>query len=377
MEQATIQLAKRAGIEIDTKYTEKDAKTSRLLQVMNEAYNFYRFYLYSSEEGKIALTYLKNRGIDDEIIKQFKIGLAPKAADYLHQALTKKEITTLDQIELGLAKDVNGQVHDIFRGRIMFSVTNAMGQIVGFSGRVYEKSDQAKYINSIENPLFHKGEILYHFDQASLEARKLNQIYIFEGFMDVIAVQKAGILNSVATMGTAMTKEHVQMMMRITKNIVLFFDGDEAGITAMKRSAHMLSQVNVIPNAVVLPENMDPDEYISKFGPVKFNEYIQNNIKNVYIILYELAYQKVYLQDFMSVENFKKEIFEMIRIAHSEIVTNYFLKRLAEDLNLDVENIRKEVQTISSYPSYSDEYIPVDVEIMDQPKEKVKEKNRR
>ncbi len=343
MEQATIKLAKRAGIKIDEQITSKDAKNNRLLQVMNEAYNFYRFYLYSSEEGKLALDYLKSRGIDDGIIKDFKIGLAPKAYDYLHQALNKKNITTLDQIELGLVKDVSGKVYDIFRNRIIFSITNASGQIVGFSGRIYQQSDQAKYINSTENILFHKGEVLYNYNLASLHARKLNQIFIFEGFMDVIAVKKAGLLNGVATMGTAMTNEHVNLLTRLTNNIVLFFDGDEAGIKAMKRSTLMLSKKKIIPNAVVLPDGMDPDEYIVKFGENAFNEYIQNNMKNVYIILYELAYAKVYLQDFNSVEKFKNEVFEIIKTANSDIVTNYFVNRLGEDLNIDGEQIRSEL----------------------------------
>ena len=171
MDQATIKLAKRAGIKVDEQITSKDAKNNRLLNVMNEAYNFYRFYLYSSEEGKIALEYLKNRGIDDEIIKDFKIGLAPKAFDYLHLALNKKNITTLDQIELGLVKEVDDKVHDIFRNRIMFSITNPSGQIVGFSGRIYEKSDQAKYINSVENILFHTSINKNHFKFLSVMTR--------------------------------------------------------------------------------------------------------------------------------------------------------------------------------------------------------------
>ena len=339
-EQATIKLAKRAGIKIDEQVSLKDAKNNRLLNVMNEAYNFYRFYLYSSEEGKIALEYLKNRGIDDEIIKDFKIGLAPKAYDYLHQALNKKDITTLDQIELGLVKDVNGKVHDIFRNRIMFSISNPSGQIVGFSGRIYEKSDQAKYINSIENVLFHKGEVLYNYNLASLEARKRDQIFIFEGFMDVISVKKAGITNCVATMGTAMTKEHVNLLTKLTKKIVLFFDGDEAGFKAMKRSSQMLAERKIIPNAVVLPDGLDPDEYISKFGVDQFNHYVENNMKNVFIVLYELALSKVFLQDFASVENFKKEVYELIRVANSEIITNYFINRLAEDLKIEIDIIK-------------------------------------
>lgn len=342
MEQATIKLAKRAGIKVEEHINVKDAKTARLLNVMKEAYNFYSFYLYNSEEGKVALQYLYSRGIDDEVIKEFKIGLAPRNIDYLHQALNKKEITTLDQIELGLVKDVNGKVHDIFRNRIMFSVTNPSGQIVGFSGRIYEKSDQAKYINSMETPLFHKGEVLYHFDKASLDARKLNQIYIFEGFMDVISVTKAGIKNAIATMGTAMTKEHLNIITRVTKNIVLFFDGDEAGLKALRRSTELLSQLKIVPNAVILPDGLDPDDYIKKYGVDAFNSYVDNNMKNAYLLLYNLAFQKVYLQDFNSVESFKNEIYQLIKLSNNEVIANYFIKQMADDLQLDQETLKDE-----------------------------------
>ena len=168
----------------------------------------------------------------------------------------------------------------------MFSITNPSGQIVGFSGRIYQHSDQAKYINSTENVLFHKGEVLYNYNMASLEARKLNQIFIFEGFMDVIAVKKAGILNSVATMGTAMTKEHVNLLTKLTKNIVLIFDGDEAGIKAMKRSAQMLSSLKIIPNPVVLPDGWE----IKATEHTMWNEVLDDKGRKRMTIFYKAAF---------------------------------------------------------------------------------------
>lgn len=344
MEQATIKLAKRAGIEIDERLLGENEKNTKLYNIMHEAYNFYRFYLNNSDEGQIALEYLKKRGITEDIIKTHKIGLAPNKSDYLHQALNKKNIGNIDQIELGLVKDNKGTIHDIFRNRIMFSITNASGQIVGFSGRIYEKSDQAKYINSTDNILFHKGEILYNYDLASLEARRKDQIFIFEGFMDVIACEKAGIKNCVATMGTAMTKIHVNMLQKLTKNIVLFFDGDEAGIKALKRSTLMLGGVGIIPNAVVLPDDLDPDEYITKYGINKFNEFVLGNTKNAYLVLYELAFNKVYLQDLSSVEKFKNEMIELISSTKSEVVQNYLITRLVKDLEIDPNLITNKIK---------------------------------
>lgn len=343
MDQATIKLAKRAGIEIDERLTKENDKNNKLYLAMNEAYHFYHFYLYNSDEGLVALDYLKKRGITDEIIKTHKIGLSPSKFDYLHQALTKKDVSNIDQIELGLVKDNKGQIHDVFRNRIMFSIANQSGQIVGFSGRIYEKSDQAKYINSTDNPIFHKGEILYNYDLAALHARKKNQIYVFEGFMDVIACEKAGIKNSVATMGTAMTKNHVQMLQKLTNNIILFFDGDEAGIKALRRSTLMLGSSGIIANAVVLPDDLDPDEYISKYGVNKFNEYVLNNTKNAYLVLYELSYNKVLKTDLASIEKFKNEILDLINHSKSEVVQNYLIKRLVEDLGIDETKLKTKI----------------------------------
>jgi len=335
IEQATLLLAKRAGIKIEERFINEDAKQKRFYNIMNEAYNFYHFYLQNTEEGLEALKYLHERGISTAEIEKFKIGLAPSASNYLNQALIKKDITDLDQIELGLVRDRDGKIHDIFRERIMFSISNSFGQIVGFSGRIYNNSDQAKYINSIDNYIFHKGEILYNLNNAIDSIRRLNQIFIFEGFMDVIAVSRANILNAVATMGTALTDDHIKQIIKITKNIVLFFDGDEAGIKAMKRSCYMFGRYNIIPNAVLLPDNLDPDEYIAKYGNDKFNEFIQNNMKNAYLVMYQHALKNVYFDDFVSQQNFKNEVFSMIHMANSEVITNYFLNKLSEDLKID------------------------------------------
>lgn len=355
MEQATIKLAARAGIKIDERQSAKSARDEKLFKVMNEAYTFYRFYLDSSEEGKAARAYLTARGIDEQTIKDFKIGLAPSNSDYLHQALAKKGINDIDQLELGLIRsDDNDAFHDIFRNRIMFSVTNQSGKIVGFSGRIYSPSNQAKYINSSENAIFHKGEILYNFDRAALSARKFNKIYLFEGFMDVIAVERAGLTNGVATMGTALTKEHVKLLTSVTKNIVLCFDGDEAGIKAMKRSALMLSQSNITPEAIVLPDNLDPDEYIAKFGEEQFNHYLKNNTKNVYLVLYELAYKKLVKNVLSSIEAFKAEVFDFMRMSKQETIINFFLKQLAVDLEIDVEILRSEFNAVRDRTYHND-----------------------
>ena len=354
IDQATIKLAKRLGMEIKNEVSKEEEKKQRLENVMNEAANFYSFYLKNSEEGIAALKYLHNRGISDEIIDKFRIGLAPNLTDGLYQLFTKNGYSELDQIELGLIKQgENNRIHDVFRIRIMFPLASSTGKIVGFSGRIYTESSQAKYINSIESVIFHKGEVLYNMHNAALPARQMDKIYLFEGFMDVIAAYRAGIKNGVATMGTALTKEHIQTLLSVTNNIVLCFDGDEAGIKAMRRSAKMLSSHNIIPDAIVLPDNQDPDEYIKEYGAPQLQAFLITKAKPVYYWLYQLEYKKVFKNDISSVEKFKNAVFEFISESNQSTIIDYYLNLLSNDLNISVDSLRNDFSKFN--PSVIDE----------------------
>lgn len=242
--ESTIQLAKKIGIQVDEKLTLQSEKDASLYKAMEEATSFYQFYLMNSIESEEALKYLNNRGITKEIIEKFGIGLAPSAEDDLYVTLKKEKITELDQIELGLiAGNSQGKIYDLFRRRIMFPINDHFGKPVGFSGRIYlpEQNNQPKYVNSKETAIFHKGNLLYNFYNASKSARLEDCFYLFEGFMDVIAAEKAGIYNGVATMGTALTSDHIRSLLSVSNNIILCFDGDEAGIKALKRSLSLFS----------------------------------------------------------------------------------------------------------------------------------------
>lgn len=355
-DQATIKLAKRLGIVIDEKKNAQAIKEERLIKVMDDANTFYKFYLKNSDEGVTALEYLHKRGITDEIIDEFEIGLSSSNRDFLHLALSKNNHNVLDEINLGLVKeDDNDLYYDTFRSRIMFPIKNKFGKTVGFSGRIYTESNQAKYINSSENEIFHKSEILYNYNNAMQSIRQNDCVYLFEGFMDVIAAKRAGISNCVATMGTALTLEHVNMLLSLTKNIILCFDGDSAGIKAMKRSAFMLAKYNNIPNSIVLPDNLDPDEYLNKYGADKLVNYFEVNKKNVYYWLYELAYNKMIPNDLVSVENFKNEVFEFLRITNQESIHSFFFKKLSADLEISVDKLKESFVSVQQQ-NYEDNY---------------------
>lgn len=339
--EACIKLAKKLGIKVDNTLFKKSEKESRLIGLMNEARDFYHFYLKNSEEGVEALDYLKKRNINEEIIDEFKIGLSPKINSGLTQFLINKGYNELDIQEVGLVQSSNDKVFDVFRNRIMFPIVSLYGT-VGFSGRIYQKSDQSKYVNSVDNAIFHKKEVLYNINNAQLEARKENRIYLFEGFMDVIAAHKAGIKNGVATMGTALTKEHIKVLQNLTSNIVLCFDGDNAGIQAMNRSARLLAEYNIIPDAVVLPNNMDPDEYLNEYGKESLHSYLISKAKPVYHWLYHLSLQQLNKEDVKSVDNFKNNVFEFIVYSNQSTIKEYYLKLLANELSYSIEVINND-----------------------------------
>ena len=359
-DQATISLAKRLGIEISEASTKEAIKQERLLKVMTEASNFYQYYLNNTEEGLKAKEYLYNRGINDDMIKLLKIGLSSSERNYLNLALKQKNISELDQVELGLIKVDDNFTNDIFRSRIMFPIENKVGQIVGFSGRIYTQSNQAKYINSSENEIFHKGQILYNFHNAIPYIRQNDKIIIYEGFMDVIASLKVNVNYAVATMGTALTNDHIRMILNLTKNVVLCFDGDDAGINAMKRSAMMFANYGIIPKAIVLPSGMDPDEYLKAYGQDSLISYYTKNEKNVYDWLFQLAKRKFIKGDLVSTENFKKEVFDALRVSKQNTIIEYYIKLLSEEIDISFETLVKDFGNINSQSN--------DIQIQPKPK---------
>ena len=265
-------VAEKAGFQLDIPISERQVeKTSHPHQVLydihTEANKFYHALLMTTKMGEAARTYLYNRGLTDDIIKYFQIGLAPQEANYLYQHLSKK-YTEADLLNSGLFNTGNANmIYDAFQGRIMFPLTDEHGRVVAFSGRIWTEADladkqMAKYKNSRGTAIFNKSYELYHLDQAKAAIKKQREVYLMEGFMDVIAAYRAGLENAVASMGTALTAEHVRHLAKFCKKVVLTYDGDKAGQVATAKALEELADFNV--EIVFLPDQMDPDEYIAK-----------------------------------------------------------------------------------------------------------------
>nr|WP_278486999.1 DNA primase [Streptococcus equinus] len=277
-------VAERAGIplQVETQQVQSKPKNPNqvLIDIHKDAAKFYNAVLKTTKEGQEAKAYLAQRGLTDDLIDYFNIGLSPNEPDFLYQSLAKRyEENALMASGLFNLSERTNRVYDAFQNRIMFPLTDDTGQVVAFSGRIWTKEDleakQAKYKNTRSTALFNKSYELYHLDKARPVMSKKHEVYLMEGFMDVIAAYRAGIENAVASMGTALTPEHVRHLKRYVKKVILTYDGDNAGQNAIAKSLELLKDFNV--EIVRVPEQMDPDEFIQKNSPDALVNLLENS----------------------------------------------------------------------------------------------------
>ena len=239
-------------------------------EIHQEAAKFYHAILMTTKMGEEARQYLYDRGLDDEVLRHFQIGLAPAEGNYLYQSVSGKfSENILADSGLFHISDM-GTMYDAFQDRIMFPLSDDTGRVIAFSGRLWRDpaegaKPQGKYKNSRSTVLFNKSYELYHLDKAKQVAKKKHELYLMEGFMDVIAAYRAGIENAVASMGTALTQEHVAHLSKFTKKVILAYDGDKAGRLATAKALEVLEKQEV--EVVQIPDQMDPDEYLNKNSP--------------------------------------------------------------------------------------------------------------
>jgi DNA primase len=275
-------LAKNVGLEVPREATANPkAKQHRddLYSVLTEADKFYRQKL-RSEEAKVAVNYLKSRGLTGQIAAQFGIGFAPQGWDNLIKSVATSDEKTKLLADSGMLiiKPEEKKQYDRFRHRIMFPIRDQRGRTLGFGGRVLDDSTP-KYLNSPETPVFHKGRELYGLYEARQALKEIPYLLMVEGYMDVIALAQYGIHNAVATLGTALTENHLQKLFRYTSEIVFCFDGDSAGRRAASRSLDIAlpeMRDGVTAKFLFLPDGEDPDTMVRNLGTEKFKSQIEN-----------------------------------------------------------------------------------------------------
>lgn len=343
--EALRELAKEVGIEVALSQKEiEEQKNKKFYDITNDAKDYFKFYLNNTVDASSAISYLHSRNLTDDIIKRFNIGLAPSGEQDLYNTFASKHLP-IDMVSVGLLKEYNGKFYDCFKKRIIFPIENLDGKVVGFSGRRYLDDDHdSKYVNTTETVIFKKGQILYNYREAYSYIRELNKVFLFEGFMDVIAAYRANVYNAVASMGTALTINQIQALKKLTNNIVVCYDGDGPGIDATKRAINLLMQNGVNTLVIAMPEGLDPDEYINKYGQAALHDYLENRQISGIDFLYVKAKEKLVVSDILSVENFKKEIFGYLKTFNSSVITEKFLTKMSEDLIVSVSALNADYQ---------------------------------
>lgn len=339
-------LAERVGIELQNNFSqnkEEKKKSDDLHSILDLSTRFYTKQLWASEKNKV-LEYLRGRGISDEMINKFKIGFAPEGWHHLEQFLTGQNFDIENIFEAGLViKKDSGGYYDRFRNRIIFPISDSLGRVVGFTARVLpgDNESQAKYINTPESPLYHKSDILYGIDLAKQAIKQKDQVVILEGNMDVMASWQVGLENVVAVSGTALTDEHIKILKRYTKNFVLFFDSDEAGMKAAERSAKICLSADVNLSMVVLKEGKDAADIV-KDNPEKLQQII-SEAKNVIDSFIDLAKEKYDLSDPRGKRLAVDEVVSFVACIDNSIEREAWVSKCADIFSLDEKTIYSSV----------------------------------
>lgn len=294
----------------------------------------------SSPAGKIARDYLLKRAVTDETIKQFRLGYVPdiwrSLTDYIEGSGLSLKLA--EQAGLIIAGKEGG-FYDRFRGRLIFPIENVFGEIVAFGGRILGEGDP-KYLNSPESPVYIKGKNLYGLQKAKEAIRQSGFCLIVEGYFDAISLWNAGVHNVVATLGTALTRDHLELLRRYTQDVVALFDPDTAGRRALDRSLELFLGANMRARALILPEGCDPDDYVKKYGKDKIEELIAiaPSISDYYIDNV-LGDSKTFEES----RDLVKTAMEFVNKINDEIEKNLFIKRIAEKLGIDQALLKREV----------------------------------
>ncbi|HDH4463917.1 TPA: DNA primase [Staphylococcus aureus] len=362
--EAVKELGDRVNVAVDIEATQSNSNVQiasddlQMIEMHELIQEFYYYALTKTVEGEQALTYLQERGFTDALIKERGIGFAPDSSHFCHDFLQKKGYDIELAYEAGLLSrnEENFSYYDRFRNRIMFPLENAQGRIVGYSGRTYT-GQEPKYLNSPETPIFQKRKLLYNLDKARKSIRKLDEIVLLEGFMDVIKSDTAGLKNVVATMGTQLSDEHITFIRKLTSNITLMFDGDFAGSEATLKTGQNLLQQGLNVFVIQLPSGMDPDEYIGKYGNDAFTAFVKNDKKSfahykVSILKDEIAHND------LSYERYLKELSHDISLMKSSILQQKALNDVAPFFNVSPEQLANEIQFNQAPANYypEDEY---------------------
>ncbi len=354
-------LAGKAGIPLEFEKQDENqvTKQSELLAAMEAATSFFSVQL-NTKEGERCRDYFNNRGFDDKIIKNFKLGYSPDSFDKLIKYIKKNGISEEIALECGLlVKNENGKVFDRFRNRAMFPIQDIFGRTIAFGARLLDDDkNQAKYINSPQTTLYDKSRVLYGLYQAKNAIMQQDRTIITEGYADVITMHTFGFKNTVSSSGTALTDLQLSKLAHYSKRLLLLFDGDDAGIKAAERALALALQNNFEVDILVLPDGNDPDSFLRKFGHLELIKLIENQDNGFLNFLINIHFKNKKLS--ASAKTIAiNGILKIIAVVPDELNRNFLIDELASKLgfdNVQVNTLRSNIKKfvgkkIVNYPS--------------------------
>lgn len=342
-----------SGYSLEKRVVKVDEALAPLYDMHAFALKLYMYYLYT-QSGKQALDYLRHRGFDDELIKMFGIGYAPDKS-ILHERFQKESYTEVAQVKSGLVLE-NERHYDRFRDRVMFPLYDEFGKVIGFSGRVYKAQDKnSKYMNSPESDIFIKGKTLYNYHRAKEAVRQAGFVYINEGFMDVIAMHRAHHDNCIALMGTALTKDHLRMLKRMTRTIHLCLDGDMAGQAAAMKSSDLLTSQGFEVKIVLLPDGRDPDEILSTEGIEGLDAVLKDTLSPIdFMMAFECS--KLDLRNYEDRKTLLVKACEKIAKIEDRIDRGHYITKLSSLTDFPKEIIEEQLLNSSAVIEHREQF---------------------
>lgn len=359
--------------------TPENQQRRSLLQLHSKAAELYHHILVNTKIGEPALNYLLERGLTQELIETFQIGFAPQKRDFLSQVFKNEQLdeTLFEPSGLFVQRD-NGTFLDRFYQRIMFPINDPQGNVIAFSGRLLKTADfpgdeMPKYLNSPETTLFNKRETLFNFDRARKEIRKENTVLLFEGFMDVIAAWQSGVKSGVASMGTSLTNEQIRRLKRVAKEVVICYDGDNAGVQATNRAIQLLQENSHFDLSIVsIPEKLDPDEYVRKYGAEAFQNLANHGRETVFS--FKMNYHRLTrnMNNEKEQLDYVNELLRELTNVQSPLERDRYLNQIAQEFQLSVHSLEEQfnqlkqeqrsVQRQERQQFYQDEMMPPPME---------------
>lgn len=333
-------LAKRAGLEVpeDEQYQSRYRQQERLWALSKEAARYFHEQLYGPA-GAEGLAYAQKRGMPKSTLTKFGIGFAPNSWNGLCDAMRAKGYTDQELKDTGLVSEKNGRIYDRFRNRLMFPIIDVRGNVIGFGGRVMDNSTP-KYLNSPETIIFNKRKNLFALNLA--KKSKLGYIILVEGYMDAVALHQYGFDCAVASLGTSLTEEHAALLTRYTEQVMLIYDGDEAGQNATKRAIPMLEKAGLQVKVLQMRDAKDPDEFLKKFGADRFRLLLEESSNRVEYQLRAILKKYNLAEDEQRVQ-FIAEAAEFISTLGSAVQREIYGNRVAEAGKISADAMKIEV----------------------------------